>query len=135
MLPPCSSMTPRCCSVTPIQFRQVRVRGLALLLLFVFGILLLRLQLLHYDEILALDKGKLLKNPKEPPRARKRFLEKKLSELMGGYNKENLDFEKLLDKVECAIENEKHFCEDVTALKNELGTNVGLLLKELMGTF
>ncbi len=90
--------------------------------------------LLHYDEILALDKGKLLKNPKEPPRARKRFLEKKLSELMGGYNKENLDFEKLLDKVECAIENEKHFCEDVTALKNELGTNVGLLLKELMGT-
>jgi hypothetical protein len=53
---------------------------------------------------------------------------------MSGYNKDNLDFEKLIDKVGTAITNEKHFCEDSVELKNSLGSNVGLLLSEMMNS-
>lgn len=87
--------------------------------------------LLHYDEVLSMDKGMLLKNPKDKPKAKKRFLEKQLGLLMGSYNKEKLDFSKLLDKVQCAIKNEKLFCEDIERLKVELGSNIGKLLESL----
>ena len=87
--------------------------------------------LLHYDEILDMDKEKLHANPKETSRAKKRFLEKQLSSLMGGYNKNNLQFSKIADKVCRAIENEKYFCEDIDELKTELGCNIGLLIKEM----
>lgn len=87
--------------------------------------------LLHYDEILDMDRQKLLTNPKETPRAKKRFLEKQLSLLMGGYNKNNFMFNKILDKVDKAIENEKQFCEKVEDLKTDLGCNIGLLIKEM----
>lgn len=87
--------------------------------------------LMHYDDILDMDREKLFTNPKETPRAKKRFLEKQLSLLMKGYNKNNLQFAKIVDKVSVAIENEKQFCENIEALKTELGCNVGLLIKEM----
>lgn len=87
--------------------------------------------LLHYDEILSMDREKLHTNPKETPRAKKRFLEKRLSSLMSGYNKNSLLFSRLADKVCRAIENEKQFCEDINELKTELGCNIGLLIKEM----
>lgn len=87
--------------------------------------------LLHYDEVLSMDKEMLLKNPREKPKAKKRFIEKQLGTLMGGYNKEKLDFSKLLDKVQCAIKNEKSFCEDIERLKVELGCNIGELLESM----
>ena len=87
--------------------------------------------LLHYDEILDMDREKLLTNPKETPRAKKRFLEKQLSSLMEGYNKNNLQFSKIVDKVSVAIKNEKQFCENIEELKTELGCNIGLLIKEM----
>lgn len=87
--------------------------------------------LLHYDEVLSMNKEMLLKNPKEKPKAKKRFLEKQLGLLMGSYNKEKLDFSKLLDKVQCAIKNEKMFCENIERLKEELGSNIGKLLESM----
>lgn len=87
--------------------------------------------LLHYNEVLDMDREKLLSNPKDTPRAKKRFLEKQLSSLMEGYNKNNLQFNKVVDKVSVAIENEKQFCENIEVLKTELGCNIGLLIKEL----
>ncbi len=87
--------------------------------------------LLHYDEVLAMDREKLLANPKEPPKAKKRFLQKQLSKLMDGYSKENLNFEKLVNRVNKAVENEKHFCENPEELKTQLGSNLGLLIKEM----
>ena len=51
---------------------------------------------------------------------------------MGGYNKDKLSFEKLVDKVSTAITNEKQFCEDSVGLKTNLGSSVGLLLSEMI---
>lgn len=85
--------------------------------------------LLHFDEILDIDKKLLLENKKES--ARKRFLEKQLSDLMGGYSKNNIKFDMLVNRVENAIENEKNFCEDIDELKENLGCNIGLLIKEM----
>ena len=90
--------------------------------------------LLHYNEVFNYNRDDLLENKKERVKAKKRFIEKQLSILMSGYNKDNLDFEKLIDKVGTAINNEKHFCEDSVELKNSLGSNVGLLLSEMMNS-
>ena len=90
--------------------------------------------LLHYNEVFNYNRDDLLENKKERVKAKKRFIEKQLSILMSGYNKDNLDFEKLIDKVGTAITNEKHFCEDSVELKNSLGSNVGLLLSEMMNS-
>ena len=87
--------------------------------------------LLHFEEILDMDREKLLANPKEPAHSKRRFLEKQLSLLMNGYNKNNLQFSKIADKVSIAIENEKQFCENINELKTELGCNIGLLIKEM----
>lgn len=88
--------------------------------------------LLHYDEVLQIDREKLFTNPREKPKAKKRFIENQLSRLMGGYKKNSLQFNKISDKVFNAIKNEEQFCEDVKDLKNELGCNLGLLIKEMM---
>lgn len=87
--------------------------------------------LLHYNQVLDMDREKLLLNPKESPKAKKRFLEKQLSLFMKGYNKNNLQFSKIVDKISTAIENEKQFCENTDELKTELGCNIGLLIKEM----
>lgn len=88
--------------------------------------------LLHYNEVFDFDSNDLLENKKETVKANKRFIERILSKLMGGYNKNNLKFEKLVDKVNTAIINEKQFCENPVGLKDALGSNVGLLLSEMM---
>lgn len=88
--------------------------------------------LLHYNEIFSFDRKDLLENKKETVKAKKRYLEKVLSSLMNGYNKDDLNFGKLVDKVHTAINNEKQFCEDLVGLKSLLGSNVGVLLSEMM---
>lgn len=87
--------------------------------------------LMHYDEILDMDKEKLLTNPKETPKAKKRFLEKQLSILMDGYNKNNLNIEKLIPRIATAVKNEKSFCENTENLKTDLGCTIGLLIEEM----
>ena len=49
-----------------------------------------------------------------------------------GHGKANLNFEKYKDKVINAIENEKHFCEDLNGLKTQLGSNVGIFLERII---
>lgn len=90
--------------------------------------------LLHYNEVFNYNRNDLLENKKENVKAKKRFIEKQLSILMSGYNKDKLNFEKLVDKVGKAINNEKQFCEDSVELKTNLGSNVGLLLSEIMNS-
>ena len=88
--------------------------------------------LLHYNEVFDYNRDDLLENKKESVKAKKRYIEKQLSILMGGYNKDKLSFEKLVDKVSTAITNEKQFCEDSVGLKTNLGSSVGLLLSEMI---
>lgn len=93
--------------------------------------------LLHYDEVFTLDPKQLLENPFtcENPYTHKmdRMTLCKAMEFIPGYRKSNIHFDELKGRINKAIENEKKFCEDRVKLKNELGSNVGLLIKEMWG--
>ena len=85
---------------------------------------------MHDDKVFDLDRQEMLENRRETRRS-KRFLEVKLSEIFE-CNKRNIDFEKFKPNIKKAIKNEKKFCEDLERLKNELGSNVGTLLDEII---
>lgn len=59
-----------------------------------------------------------------------RFVESELKKYFS-YNKNKYNAELLIEKIDLAIENEKKFCENIEELKDKLGSNIGLLIKEL----
>lgn len=85
--------------------------------------------LLHSDDILKIERTKLLENRKV--NKNKRFLETQLSNLFD-CNKKNIKFCKFKNYIQNAIRNKKNFCEDTIKLKTELGSNVGTLLNEMI---
>ncbi len=85
--------------------------------------------LLHFDEVMNLDKAQLLENPKVT--SKRRYTEQQLRALLPGYSKAKYDVEKLIQKIDVAIANEKKFCEDDQALEYSIGSKVGLLIEEL----
>ena len=87
--------------------------------------------LMHTDEILTLDKDKMLLNERQGTKRGKRFLEKEVSRIFG-CNKSNLNFEKFKTNIRKAIQNEKYFCEDLEKLKKDLGSNVGVFLDSII---
>lgn len=87
--------------------------------------------LLHFDEVMNLDKAQLLENPKVT--SKRRYTEQQLRVLLPGYSKAKYDVEKLIQKIDVAIANEKKFCEDDQALEYSVGSKVGLLIEELRG--
>ena len=86
--------------------------------------------LLHFDEVHLINKEELLENKRASSKVR--FVESELKKYFP-YNKNKYNAELLIEKIDLAIENEKRFCEDIEGLKNELGSNVGLLIQELKG--
>ena len=84
--------------------------------------------LLHFDEVHLINKEELLENKRASSKVR--FVESELKKYFP-YNKNKYNAELLIEKIDLAIENEKRFCEDIEGLKNELGSNVGLLIQEL----
>ena len=48
-----------------------------------------------------------------------------------GYNKSKLKTQPFMQVIETAIANEKLFTEDIDALKNDMGSNIGLLITEM----
>lgn len=84
--------------------------------------------LLHFDEVHLINKEELLENKRASSKVR--FVESELKKYFP-YNKNKYNAELLIEKIDLAIENEKRFCEDIERLKNELGSNVGLLIQEL----
>lgn len=87
--------------------------------------------LLHSDTINELDRLELLQNKKV---GKKRYIEKELSNKFNGYKKDHIKFERFLPYINLAINQEKQFCEDTQRLKDDLGSNVGLLLNELINS-
>lgn len=84
---------------------------------------------MHFDEYEKENKSDLLKNKKLSKHG-KRYIEKKLNNICG-YKKNYLPFGKLEQGVFKAIEREKRLTEDIYKIKNELGTNVGILVEKL----
>ncbi len=87
--------------------------------------------LMHSNDVFSLDRDEIKENPKV--NANKRFLEKKVSEIFYCNPKSHMIFAKFKPYIRNAIENEKSFCEDISGLKKQVGSNVGLLLEELIG--
>ena len=84
--------------------------------------------LLHFDEVHSINREKLLENKRASSKVR--YVESELKKYFP-YNKNRYNAELLIEKIDLAIENEKRFCEDIEELKDKLGSNIGLLIKEL----
>ena len=85
--------------------------------------------LLHFDEVLSLDKDKLLNNPKM--NAKRRYPEYSLKIVYPGYRKSSYCAERFVKNIDIAIENEKKFCEDINELEHTVGSNIGVLIEEM----
>ena len=89
--------------------------------------------LLHFDDILALDRDKLLKNEKINPFSKSsiRFIPNELRQRLKNYKKNKYDADYLLKNINTALKNEKNYCETLPELKNELGSNIGIFIEKL----
>lgn len=85
--------------------------------------------LLHFDEVFELDKEKLLNNPKVT--GKRRYAEQELRRIWPGFEKSSYHAEKLITRIDKAIENEKKFCEELYELEWQVGSNVGLLIEDM----
>lgn len=86
--------------------------------------------LMHFDEVHNLDMEKVKGNVKVNKKCK--YTESELRKLVKGYKKDNIQFFAFADKIADAIRNEKSFAEDVAELKNAIGSNIGLLITDLM---
>jgi hypothetical protein len=59
------------------------------------------------------------------------YLEQELHKRVPGISKRNVPFDLLVNYLDVAIVNEKEFCEEITGLKNIIGSNIGRLMTEL----
>jgi len=85
--------------------------------------------LLHFDKVFEADTNKLLENPRVT--AKRRYTEQELRRIWPGYTKSSYRAEELVREIDRAIENEKQFCEDIVALKNSVGSNLGKLIENM----
>lgn len=89
--------------------------------------------LMHFDEYDMIDRNILLKNPMK---GSKRFTESELDKILRnkfnrGYKKSEFDTMTFVQRTDEAIKRSLTSCVDPHRLKSELGTNLGLLLKEM----
>lgn len=85
---------------------------------------------MHFDEFDSENKEDLIKNRKMNNSGR-RYIEKRLHDACG-YRKNSLNFKEFEPGIKNAIRREKDLAEDITKIKNELGTNVGLLVNKMI---
>ena len=86
--------------------------------------------LMHFDEFDKENPDDLFFNRKANASG-KRYLEKRLNEICK-YKKNSIDFSKFEPGIKKAIQREKKLVEDVTKIKYELGTNVGILVNNIL---
>ncbi len=87
--------------------------------------------LMHFDEFDNLDFDKLLENKRvTASKNSRKYSDKMLSDIIG-YDKSNLNFDMFVDKIDEAIKREKNYCEDVEKLKDNVGSNIGVLIDNM----
>jgi hypothetical protein len=87
--------------------------------------------LLHLCDASEYDKAVLLENKKNKKRTQTELY--LMDKLGGGYSKRNLHFSlNYKDTVRTAIRNSKKYVTDCRALEHEIGTNLGLLIEEML---
>ena len=85
--------------------------------------------LLHFDEVENENKEIMYKNDKV--NSKRRYLENRLHEICG-YKKKNLNFTDFEPFVSNAIKREKKYAETLVSLKDNLGSNVGILVEKMI---
>lgn len=85
--------------------------------------------MLHFPEVDTEDKVKMFEN--RYINKSKRYLEKKLYEICK-YRKSNLNFKDFEPYIYDAIKREKEYPEDLKNLKNNLGSNIGILINNML---
>lgn len=84
---------------------------------------------MHFDEFDNEDSEKLYKN--EKVNKSRRYLEKRLHDVCK-YKKNYIEFSKFKPGIRNAIKREKKLCEDTKDLKYTLGSNVGILVNQMI---
>lgn len=87
--------------------------------------------MLHFKEVENEDKDKMFKNEKIS--SKKRYLEKRLYDICR-YTKTRFSFDKFEPFIYDAINREKAYAESVEELKNNLGSNVGILVNKMINS-
>lgn len=87
--------------------------------------------MLHFDEVESEDKQKMYKN--EKVNSKRRYLEKRLHDICG-YTKKRVDFKRFEPNIMKAVEREKNYEENIEKLKDNLGTNVGILVNKIVNS-
>ncbi|MEA1875414.1 MAG: RloB family protein [Bacteroidota bacterium] len=90
--------------------------------------------LMHVSDLSDYDHAILLDNPKDSVRAKKRFIDKEISRLIGGYRKKNLQFDRFMPFLEQAVAHAELHCSNPIELADQLGTSVGRLVGEILAT-
>lgn len=86
--------------------------------------------LMHISDLKGYSKEELLNN--EKVNKTRRFIDKELSTILGGYNKKNLKFENFEAGIKEAIQRANEFPTDNNSLLKELGTSVCVLVDKLI---
>lgn len=87
--------------------------------------------LMHSENFASMKEDLTARFSRMKPSAFLEHVEKLLKQEFGGYNKSKPKTEQFMQAIDTAITNEKSLAEDVDALKNEMGSNVGLLIEEM----
>lgn len=85
--------------------------------------------LMHFDDVIELDKKSLIENPMVT--SKRRYSEQELRKRIPGYKKSEYDAMELVRNIDIAINNEKAYCEDIEELEYTIGSNIGLLICEM----
>lgn len=87
--------------------------------------------LLHLTSIDQYNKEIIRSNPKDTAKSKKRYLEKELSRLLGGYSKNKLHFERFEQGIRDAVRRAKQLSTDNLAIVDEVGTSVYVLVEKI----
>jgi hypothetical protein len=87
--------------------------------------------MLHFPDVETEDKTIMLEN--KYTSSSRRYLEKRLHDICK-YKKSNLNFTDFEPYINDAINREKLFEEDLIKLKDNLGSNVGILINEMINS-
>lgn len=85
--------------------------------------------MLHFPDVETEDETKMFEN--KYVNKSKRYLEQRLYEICK-YKKSQLNFKAFEPFIKDAITREKNYAEDLKHLKNELGSNIGILINDML---
>jgi len=88
--------------------------------------------LLHFDEVIHMDKGAIESNLRENGKS---HVERELDVILRnyipneGYDKANLNCQQFIHRLNDAMRNERYYCTDLKCINHSIGSNIGSLIR------